>query len=143
MRILKPGGYLEFALLDADIVGAGQQAHTTSVEFCFSLRSRGYDATPTKIWLPRLRRAGFSQVRRAWLNLPLAQAEGREGSTADASHITGLVGSWAWERWMLKLHKEMGREGDRLLEGVPAALEEGSRTGASWRYLSGWARKPM
>lgn len=143
IRILKPGGYLEFALLDADIVGGGNQALTTSVEFAFNLKTRGYDSTPTKVWLPRLRRAGFAQVRRAWLNLPLAQAEGREGSTADASHISGLVGSWTWERWMLKLHKEMGREGDRLLEGVPAALEEGSRSGASWRYLSGWARKPM
>jgi hypothetical protein len=73
----------------------------------------------------------------------LTQAAEREGTTADASHISGLVGSWAWERWMLKLHKEMGREADRFLEGVPSALEEGSRTGASWRYLSGWARKPM
>ncbi|KIW07800.1 uncharacterized protein PV09_01722 [Verruconis gallopava] len=143
MRVLTPGGYLEFALLDADIVGGGNQACATSVEFCFNLRTRGYDPAPTKLWLPRLRRAGFAQVRRAWLNLPLAQADGRQGTTADASHISGLVGSWAWERWMLKLHKEMGREADRLLEGVPAALEEGSYTGAFWRYLSGWARKPM
>jgi SAM-dependent methyltransferase len=143
MRILKPGGYLEFALLDADIVGGGNQSSATSVEFGFNLRTRGYDAAPTKLWLPRLRRAGFAQVRRAWLNLPLAQANEFEGTTADVSHISGLVGSWAWERWMVKLHKEMGREADRLLEGVPAALEEGSRTGASWRYLSGWARKPM
>jgi SAM-dependent methyltransferase len=145
MRILKPGGYLEFALLDADIVNAssGHQTVRTNAEFGFNLRTRGYDPAPTKLWLPRLRRAGFAQVRRAWLNLPLAQASELEGSTADASHISGLVGSWAWERWMLKLHREMGREGDLLLEGVPAALEEGSRLGASWRYLSGWARKPM
>jgi len=145
MRVLKPGGYLEFAVLDADIVNttAGSQAAATSVEFCFNLRTRGYDAAPTKLWLPRLRRAGFAQVRRAWLNLPLAQQQALEGSTADASHISGMVGSWIWERWMLKLHKEMGRDGDRLLEGVPAAMEEGGRTGASWRYLSGWARKPM
>jgi SAM-dependent methyltransferase len=145
LRILKPGGYLEFALLDSDIVHAahGTQAHRTAVEFGFNLRTRGYDPSPTKLWLPRLRRAGFAQVRRAWLNLPLAQAEGFEGSTADASHISGMVGSWAWERWMVKLHREMGRDGDMLLEGVPAALEEGSRMGASWRYLSGWARKPF
>jgi hypothetical protein len=143
MRVLKPGGYLEFALVDADIIGAGRQASALSVEFCFNLKTRGYDSTPTKQWLPRLRRAGFSQVRRAWLTLPLTQSADREGSTADASHISGLVGSWAWERWMLKLHKEMGKDADHLLEGVPAAMEEGARTGASWRYLSGWARKPM
>jgi SAM-dependent methyltransferase len=143
MRVLKPGGYLEFALLDADIVGGGRQASALSVEFVFNLKSRGYDSCPTKAWLPRLRRAGFAQVRRAWLTLPVARPSEEQGTTADASHISGLVGSWAWERWMLKLHKEMGRDGDRLLEGVPSALEEGSQTGASWRYLSGWARKPM
>jgi len=143
MRVLKPGGYLEFALLDADIMGAGRQASALSVEFCFNLKTRGYDCTPTKQWLPRLRRAGFAQVRRAWLTLPLTQSAEKEGTTADASHVSGLVGSWVWERWMLKLHKEMGKDADHLLEGVPAALEEGARTGASWRYLSGWARKPM
>jgi SAM-dependent methyltransferase len=143
MRVLKPGGYLEFALLDADIVGGGRQASALSVEFVFNLKSRGYDSCPTKAWLPRLRRAGFAQVRRAWLTLPVARPSEEQGTTADASHISGLVGSWAWERWMLRLHKEMGRDGDRLLDGVPAALEEGSQTGASWRYLSGWARKPM
>jgi hypothetical protein len=143
LRVLKPGGYLEFALVDADIMGAGRQASALSVEFCFNLKTRGYDCTPTKQWLPRLRKAGFSQVRRAWLTLPLAQSAEKEGTTADASYISGLVGSWAWERWMLKLHKEMGKGADHLLEGVPAAMEEGARTGASWRYLSGWARKPM
>jgi len=143
MRVLKPGGYLEFALLDADLVGGGRRASALSVEFVFNLKSRGYDAAPTKMWLPRLRRAGFSQVRRAWLTLPVARPQEELGSTADASHITGLVGSWAWERWMLKLHKEMGRDADQLLAGVPAALEDGSQTGATWRYLSGWARKPM
>jgi hypothetical protein len=143
LRVLKPGGYFEFALVDADIMNAGRQASALSVEFCFNLKTRGYDCTPTKQWLPRLRRAGFSQVRRAWLTLPLTQNADKEGTTADASHISGLVGSWAWERWMLKLHREMGKDADHLLEGVPSALEEGSRTGASWRYLSGWARKPM
>ncbi|QDS72960.1 hypothetical protein FKW77_008555 [Venturia effusa] len=143
MRVLKPGGYLEFALLDADIVGGGRRASSLSVEFVFNLKSRGYDSCPTKTWLPRLRRAGFAQVRRAWLTLPVARPTEEQGTTADASHISGLVGSWAWERWMLKLHREMGRDGDRLLKGVPLALEEGSQTGASWRYLSGWARKPM
>ena len=155
MRVLKPGGCLEFAMLDADILGCGPLASALSVEFCFNLKTRGYDPNATKAWLPRLRKAGFGQVRRAWLVLPMAQqtdaerearAEmfaGDEGTTADASLISGLVGSWAWERWMLRLHREMGRDSDRLLDGVQAAIEEGSKTGASWRYLSGWARKPL
>jgi SAM-dependent methyltransferase len=155
MRVLKPGGYLEFALLDADILASGPMASALSVEFCFNLKTRGYDPSPTKGWLPRLRKAGFGQVRRAWLILPMAQQTDAEkearaemfanetGTTADASLISGMVGSWAWERWMLRLHREMGRDEERLLEGVQAALEEGAKTGASWRYLSGWARKPL
>ena len=55
--------------------------------------------------------------------------------------MTGMVGSWAWERWMLKLQTEMGLESK--LDGVAAAMEEGARMGAAWRYLSGWARKPL
>ena len=154
LRVLKPGGYLEFALLDADLLNPGPRAQALSVEFCFNLKTRGYDPAPTKLWLPRLRKAGFGDVRRAWLVLPMTQpradadddapfpSEEGEGNTADASYITGMVGSWAWERWMLKLHREMGKPEDRLLEGVRGTLEEGAVTGASWRYLSGWARKP-
>jgi len=73
-----------------------------------------------------------------------AQEMGSEsGSTADAGFIAGLVGAWAWEKWMLKLQLEMGKDEDRLLEGVASAMEEGAASGAAWRYLSGWARKPF
>lgn len=156
MRVLKPGGCLEFTLLDADILRPGPMGSALSVEFCYNLKTRGYDPAPTKNWLPRLRKAGFGQVRRAWLILPMAQQGDAErearaglfvnneaGTTADASLISGMVGSWAWERWMLRLHREMGRDEERLLDGVQATIEEGATTGASWRYLSGWARKPL
>ena len=151
LRVLQPGGYLEFSLLDADILNPGPVAQAMSVEFCFNLKTRGYDPAPTKTWLPRLRKAGFGDVRRAWLVMPMPQVwedEERDpaatvgGNTSDASYISGMVGSWAWERWMLKLNREMGKAEDKLLDGVPAALEEGAHCGASWRYLSGWARKP-
>lgn len=151
LRVLKPGGCLEFSLLDADIVHAGPQAQALSLEFAFDLRTRGYDPAPTKAFLPRLRKAGFGEVRRAWLVLPMAYhcldedfnpAHPEQGSTRDASFISGMVGSWAWERWMLKVQREMGWKEDRLLEGVTGALEEGSKTGGSWRFLSGYARKP-
>jgi len=143
LRCLKPGGYLEFALLDADILRAGRQASALSVEFGFNLKTRGYDSQPTKAFLPRLRKAGYGQVRRAWVILPMARpTSAADGSTTDASYITGLIGAWLWERWMLKLHTEMGKEEERCLDGVTAALEEGAQIGAAWRYLSGWARKP-
>lgn len=167
LRCLKPGGYLEFFVLDSEILRSGPRGTAVSVEFSFNLKTRGYDPVPTKNWLGRLRRAGFDDIKRAWTFLPIgapykeppplpetpppddttydpksAEAvQGPVGSTADAASMAGLVGSWAWEQWMLKLQMEMGKE--QLLEGVGAVLEEGKFTAAGWRCLSGWARKPV
>ncbi|OCK85089.1 hypothetical protein K432DRAFT_343758 [Lepidopterella palustris CBS 459.81] len=173
-RCLKPGGFLEFALLDSDIIRAGRQAQAMSVEFGFNLKTRGYDPTPTKSFLPRLRKAGFKDMRRAWMVLPMGKTAanwketlpvGAEkkteeksispdgdvdittpeimGTTVDAAMLTGMVGAWAWEKWMLKLQVEMGKDDDKLLEGVVSVLEEGAKEGSGWRYLTGWASKPM
>lgn len=184
LRCLKPGGYIEFFLLDSEIIHAGARATAVSVEFGFNLKTRGYDPCPTKNWLGRLRRAGFDDIKRAWTFLPIgapahkdplpvpetppppshldrdvgygsananANANGNVnfpeavrgplGSTRDVANVAGLVGGWAWEQWMLKLQLEMGKE--VLLEGVGNVLEEGKFTGAGWRCLSGWARKPV
>jgi len=171
MRCLKLGGYLEYFLMDSEIVNAGTLGTAASVEFGFNLHTRGYDPTPTKPFLGRLRRAGFDDIKRAWTFLPMGFpmklptqlpetpppnvstfedgiAEGKieavhgpVGSTADAASMAGLVGSWAWEQWMVRLQIEMGKE--TLLEGVGKVLEEGKSTGAGWRCLSGWARKPL
>lgn len=175
LRCLKPGGYLEWFMMDSEIVNAGTRGTAASVELGFNLKTRGYDPVPTKSWLGRVRRAGFDDIKRAWTFLPMGTptkdvpplpetpppnvstfdngsggsrgtkveaVQGPVGSTADAASMAGLVGSWAWEQWMLKLQLEMGKEEGKLLEGVPAVLEEGKSTGAGWRCLSGWARKP-
>ena len=63
------------------------------------------------------------------------------GSTSAISDLTGMVGAWSWEKWMLKLHAEMGKDEDRLLENMGAALNEGGNAGSGWRCLTGWARK--
>ena len=169
MRCLKPGGYLEFFVMDSEIVNAGSRGTAVSVEFGFNLKTRGYDPAPTKSWLGRVRRAGFDDIKRAWTFLPMGTptkeqhqlpetpppdvstfengiqkteaVQGPVGSTADAASMSGLVASWAWEQWMLRLQLEMGKE--QLLDGVGAVLEEGKFTGAGWRCLSGWARKPL
>ncbi|ROT37001.1 hypothetical protein SODALDRAFT_341121 [Sodiomyces alkalinus F11] len=73
MRVLKPGGYLEFSLLDSDIVNAGPLGLAKSVELGFTLKTLGYDPCPTKMWLGRLARAGFDEVRRAWMYLPMGE----------------------------------------------------------------------
>ncbi|KAI4175284.1 MAG: hypothetical protein LQ343_001820 [Gyalolechia ehrenbergii] len=167
LRCLAPGGYLEFFVMDSEIVNAGALGTAASVEFGFNLKTRGYDPVPTTSWLGRIRRAGFDDIKRAWTFLPMGTPQkeavplpetpppnvathekhameavrGPVGSTADAASITGLVGGWAWEQWMLKLQVEMGKE--NLLEGIAGVMEEGKSTGAGWRCLNGWARKPI
>ncbi|KAL9634789.1 MAG: hypothetical protein Q9164_003880, partial [Protoblastenia rupestris] len=71
LRCLKPGGYLEFSLQDAEIVNAGSRGTAISVEFGFNLRTRGYDPTPSKTWLARIKRAGFDDIKRAWTFMPM------------------------------------------------------------------------
>ncbi|KAG6003215.1 hypothetical protein E4U21_002247 [Claviceps maximensis] len=71
MRVLKPDGYLEFSIMDSDIMNAGPLGLAKSVEFGFTLKTLGYDPNPSKLWLRRLSHAGFDHVRRAWVCLPL------------------------------------------------------------------------
>jgi len=162
MRILKPGGYLEFSIMDSDIVNAGPLGLAKSVEFGFSLKTLGYDPYPTKLWLGRMRQAGFVGIKRAWLFLPMgARIEEKivnrdsmgvevkleleamvSGSTENAASVCGIVGGWAWEKWLLRCQVQtVGTEGK--LEGVQDIIEEGRACGAGWRTVSGWGRKPM
>ncbi|KAJ6084763.1 hypothetical protein N7499_004392 [Penicillium canescens] len=167
MRCLKPGGYLEFQVLDAEISRAGRYASAISVEMAFNLRKRGYDPVASKTFLARLRNTGFVGTKRTWMFLPMGTepiehqppretpaprvqsqieeyeaVQGPVGSTADIASITGLIGGWMWESWLLKLRMEMGRERSMLLEGVGAVFDEGRKSGAGWTCLSGWAMKP-
>ncbi|KAI5865022.1 hypothetical protein GGS23DRAFT_404876 [Durotheca rogersii] len=179
MRVLKPGGYLEFSVLDSDITNAGPLGLARSVEFGFSLKTLGYDPSPTRLFLGRLQRAGFDEVRRAWVCLPMGEdpavrrnrkvardSTGIErpleleamvlGSTEAAASVTGLAGSWAWERWLLRCEAEKVacegrlmleaaemREVGKCLDGVHEVIEEGRRCGAGFRFLNGYARKPL
>lgn len=171
-RCLKPGGVFEYNLLDADMIHAGRNAQAMGVEFGFNLKTRGYDAQSTKSFLPRLNKAGFKDVQRTWMVLPMGKtaANWREelnvgakaaqqektisadgevefetapvvGTTIDAAMLTGIVGSWAWEKWLLKLQLEMGKDEEKLLEGVVQMLEEGAQSNAAWRTLTGYAKK--
>ncbi|KAF2753255.1 hypothetical protein EJ05DRAFT_423014, partial [Pseudovirgaria hyperparasitica] len=167
MRCLRPGGYLEFTALDSDIMHGGPLALAMSVEFGYNLKTRGYDPLPTRTFVPRLNLAGFKDIKRSWTFLPMGipAANWTEkvnagpsldrtittdgvvveadlmGCTADVAAITGLVGSWMWERWLIKMQTEMGKAEEKQLEGVAAVMEEGPKHGAGWRLLSGWARK--
>jgi SAM-dependent methyltransferase len=149
-RVLKPGGYLEFSVLDSDIINAGPRGLAKSVEFGFTLKTLGYDPNPTRMFLGRLDRAGFEGIRRAWLCLPMgpkpksATAASRSGPSAAvdpetglpgatveleamvtgsadaAAAITGLAAGWSWERWLLRTKAEK-LAGERRLADIVAA----------------------
>lgn len=196
MRVLKPGGYVDFSIMDSDIVNAGPLCLAKSVEFGFTLQTLGYDPSPTKRFLARLGRAGFEDVRRGWVVYPLgpkpvekpgpvrygpngsapkpaaggqtlsldAMAPGSlPGSTDDAAPVTGVAGTWSWERWILRCEMEKAagemhsgfkladtvstdggvmKEAGKSLDGVAAVVEEGRACGAGLRLLKGYARKP-
>jgi len=67
-----------------------------------------------------------------------------KGSTKDVACISGLVGNWRWEEWMIKLDGERASpEGKRgLVKGISPVLEEGRENNSAWRQLVGWAKKP-
>ncbi|OJJ46228.1 hypothetical protein ASPZODRAFT_152424 [Penicilliopsis zonata CBS 506.65] len=166
-RCLKPGGYLEFFVMDAAISQAGPYASATSIEFEFNLRTRGYDPNPTKKLLGRLRKSGFVNMKRAWLFLPVGveasktkviretpdpavndevgdyeAVHGPVGSTTEIASLTGVLGGWIWEQWLLKLRVEMGHEEQHLLDGIGRVFAESRKNNAGWTCLSGWGMKP-
>ncbi|RMZ76960.1 hypothetical protein DV737_g4581, partial [Chaetothyriales sp. CBS 132003] len=89
MRVLKPGGYLDFLVMDSSLVksGPGGRGEKISVEFGFELQRRGYDREAARALLKRLRRQGFVGVKRSWMFWPM----GRK-SWDDRSRYT--TGEW-------------------------------------------------
>ena len=146
MRVLKPGGYLEFSVLDTDIMNAGPLGNAKAVEFGFALQTLGYDPNPTRSFISRLERAGFDDVRRAWMCLPMgpkraikqpivsrdssATADGSmppqtleleaivSGSADNVAAVTGIAAGWSWERWLLRAEMERTSGELRLADTV-------------------------
>lgn len=132
LRVLKPGGYLEFSVLDSDVMNAGPLGLAKSVEFGFALKTLGYDPSPSKMFVNRLYRAGFEDVRRAWVCLPVGprprsarasppaptdpetglpvktvQLEAMVMGDADnVAAVAGFAAGWSWERWILRTEME-------------------------------------
>ncbi|KAF8429003.1 hypothetical protein EV426DRAFT_527662 [Tirmania nivea] len=193
LRVLKPGGYLEYFLFDNDIVNPGPLAVELSTKFINELEANSYDPYPTKKWIKRLNKAGYGDMKRAWVFLPMApqvkpklpskdgeyevqvQAQQHQqsgsfnndidavkeevrrkleawkdlgmmkGSTESVAPVTGLVGSWMWERWMLKTSAEAEKDSkwNLSLDTIGSVLDEGRDMKSGWRALMGWARKPL
>ncbi|KAK2593808.1 hypothetical protein QQS21_008466 [Conoideocrella luteorostrata] len=156
MRVLKPGGYLEFSIMDSDIINAGPLGLAKSVEFGFTLKTLGYDPSPSKLWLSRLSRAGFDDVRRAWVCLPVGAKRRMDvpptppmkdnvslkngrvcqmdamvmGSSDNIASVCSIVGGWNWERWLLRCEMEKVAGEMRLVDTVTAgeAMKEASKS---------------
>ena len=73
LRCLKPGGYLDFIVMDSYIARAGPRGEALSVEFSFDLHRRGYDRNPAHNWLRRLKKEGFISTKRAWMFWPIGR----------------------------------------------------------------------
>lgn len=152
------------------------QLAALSINFAEALKSAAYDPTAAEHFLPRLGAAGFTKVSRAWTVLPASaksfcrpgEARGLDispsllmrarppseaaGTTSNEgiAGLAGLVGGLEWERWMVGLAAEMGRDGDKVVERLGRVLGDYRRhgpeepgKGAGWRCLHGWCRKPL
>lgn len=91
LRVLKRGGYLEFDLLDAELAHPDSAGQALGVEFAFTLKTRGYDPCAGKNFLPRLKRAGFGEIKRAWMVLPVADALPRWTDSGKTPSSTSTV----------------------------------------------------
>lgn len=158
LRCLRPGGCLEFSVLDSELLDAGPRGTAMSVEFGFKLRTRGYDPSPTRSWLQRIEKAGFVDVNRMWTFLPMGVAYATASETKangagagvddkrarpiNVDAVTGLVGLRAWEQWMLLLQTEISPDVVPF-PGIVDVVVENRKGRAGWKCLSGFARKPM
>ena len=75
MRVLKPGGHLDFLVMDAAVAKAGTRGEALSVEFGFELKKRGYEREAARRMLPKLKQQGFVAPKRAWMFLPIGKKD--------------------------------------------------------------------
>jgi hypothetical protein len=90
MRVLKPGGYIDYMIMDSTIAHAGPRGEAMSVEFGFELHRRGYEREAARSWLRRLKKEGFVGVKRAWMFMPM----GKKPVAETEEPVHGYTGGW-------------------------------------------------
>lgn len=108
-RVLKPGGYIDYMIMDSTIAHAGPRGESMSVEFGYQLHRRGYEREACRSWLRRLRKEGFIGVKRAWMFLPM----GRRPPEAAEESVYGYTGGW--QSW---------RQGEKPFVPAPRPISE-------------------
>jgi SAM-dependent methyltransferase len=113
LRVLKPGGYLEFDLLDAELAHPDAATQALGVEFAFKLRTRGYDPASGKTFLPRLKRAGFHDIKRAWMLLPVADVSPTwtDSGKSSGSSTSTITATAAREDYFAESERSIGENG--------------------------------
>jgi hypothetical protein len=96
MRVLKPGGYIDYMIMDSTIANAGPRADSMSVEFGFELHRRGYEREAARSWLKRLKKEGFVGVKRAWMFMPMGRRPPPPPHDGDVA--IGYTGD-SWQTW--------------------------------------------
>ncbi|OAL39173.1 hypothetical protein AYO20_01491 [Fonsecaea nubica] len=109
MRVLKPGGYLDYMIMDSTIAHAGPRAETMSVEFGFELHRRGYEREAARSWLRRLKKEGFVGVKRAWMFMPMGRRPPKETEEQPYGYSGG------WQSW---------RQGGKPFVPAPRPISE-------------------
>jgi len=115
LRVLKQDGYLEFNLLDAELVHPEPASQALGVEFSFNLKTRGYDPCAGKSFLPRLKRAGFGDIKRAWMVLPVADVVPRwtDSGKTPSSTSTITAGAQAQDYFSIDIpERQIGPTGE-------------------------------
>jgi SAM-dependent methyltransferase len=94
-RVLKPGGFIDYMIMDSTIAHAGPRGDAMSVEFGFELHRRGYEREAARSWLRRLKKEGFVGVKRAWVFMPM----GRKPPKEVEENAHGFIGEWkSWRQ---------------------------------------------
>jgi SAM-dependent methyltransferase len=98
MRTLKPGGYIDFIVLDSSIARAGPRGEALGVEFGFDLHRRGYERDPARSWLRRLKKEGFVATKRAWMFWPMGRRPDLATTEAAGGNGSGSGGGAGHKR---------------------------------------------
>ncbi|KIW14035.1 hypothetical protein PV08_06816 [Exophiala spinifera] len=94
-RVLKPGGFIDYMIMDSTIAHAGPRGDAMSVEFGFELHRRGYEREAARSWLRRVKKEGFTGVKRAWVFVPM----GRKPPKEVEESVHGYIGGWhSWRQ---------------------------------------------
>jgi SAM-dependent methyltransferase len=74
-RVLKPGGTLDFLVMDSSVARASTLGEKMSVEFGFELKKRGYERDAATKFVAKMEKHGFIGTKRTWMFMPMGKKD--------------------------------------------------------------------